>query len=135
MQLLYQAGLDAVAKARGHLRAGEIRERSRQLSRAMEVLAELSGALDREKGGELALNLALLYDYMSRRLQEANAMQVEPPMIEVERLLNTMLEAWKQCPSAEREVEDRHPVAQAASAGAWAVDDPAVSYSSCSFAG
>jgi flagellar protein FliS len=128
VQLLYQAALQAVGHARSHLRRGEIRERSRQITRAMEALAELSGALDAEKGGEIAANLAHLYDYMSRRLQEANAMQVEPPLIEVERLLTTLLDAWKQCGPAPAPVEAATPHALAASAG-WMGEERVAAYS------
>jgi flagellar protein FliS len=127
VQLLYQAALQAVGNARSHLRKGEIRERSRQITRAMEALAELTGALDVEKGGEIAANLARLYDYMSRRLQEANAMQVEPPLIEVERLLNTLLDAWKQCTPASAPVQDTAPHALAAPAS-WMAEERIAAY-------
>jgi flagellar protein FliS len=130
VRLLYQAALDAVTKSRRHLRNGEIRDRSRQITRAMEALAELSGALDREMGGEIAANLGRLYEYMSRRLQEANALQIEPPLVEVERLLATLSEAWNEIGSkAGRESE----LAEASAISTWAAEDGA--YSPAGFAG
>jgi flagellar protein FliS len=95
--LLHRAALSAVGKARIHLRQKEIGARSRQITRAMETLAELVVALDHERGGELARRLIELYDYMGRRLQEANFHQTEPPLVEVERLLGTLLEGWDGC--------------------------------------
>jgi flagellar protein FliS len=133
VRMLYQVALDAVSKAKRHLRNGEIRDRSRQVTRAIEALAELSGALDAEKGGEIAVSLGRLYEYMSRRLQEANALQVEPPLVEVERLLTTLWEAW-------REVEERgaisdHESSLVSHSQAWTPGDTTTAYCSRSVAG
>jgi flagellar protein FliS len=97
VQMLYRGAIAAVGQARGHLRDGEIRQRSEQITRAAEIINELTLSLDREKGGEIAGNLAELYDYIQRRLQDANFRQQEQPLVEVERLLTTLLEAWEKC--------------------------------------
>ncbi|MFN7924310.1 MAG: flagellar export chaperone FliS [Bryobacteraceae bacterium] len=97
VRLLYRAAVDAVAKARVHIRAKEIAARSRQITRAMEILGELAQSLDLEGGGDLARRLLELYDYMGRRLQEANFQQADEPLAEVERLLVTLLDGWERC--------------------------------------
>lgn len=99
VQLLYRGALEAVGKARVHLGQGNIKERSQQITKAADILNELTLSLDRERGGEIAANLAELYDYLQRRLQDANFRQAEDPLIEAERLLSTLLEAWDQFPS------------------------------------
>lgn len=96
VQLLYRGALDSIGKARRFLQGGDIKGRSQQITKALEILTELATSLDRERGGELARTLVELYDYMQRRLQEANFQQVEAPMIEVENLLRTLLEGWEQ---------------------------------------
>src|SRR5450631_4269792 len=58
VKLLYQAAIEAVQAARHHLTRREIVERGRSVSRAVELLAELSGSLDHEKGGEISTRLA-----------------------------------------------------------------------------
>ena len=95
--LLYRGALDAVKKARVCLREDRIKDRSRQVSRATEIIGELSFALDPHKGGEVARNLAELYVYMVQRLTEGNIQQTDPPLAEVESLLQTLLEGWEQC--------------------------------------
>ena len=95
--LLYRGGLDAIGSARRHLAAGDIRARSRSLTRAIEIVAELGHSLDHARGGELSLNLARLYDYVLGRLTEANTMQVDRPLEEAERLMNKLLEGWLEC--------------------------------------
>ena len=99
--LLYRGALDAVSAARRHLRAGDIRERARRINQAYGILLELVTALDHSAGGEISRNLAELYLYMQRRLLDANSQQTEPPLVEVEKLLGTLIEGWKTIPITE----------------------------------
>ncbi len=94
VELLFRGALDAIGSARRHLRSGDIRARSRAISKAMAIITELSLALDHEQGGELSRNLARLYGYTEKLLILANTQQREPPLAEAERLLCTLLEAW-----------------------------------------
>lgn len=94
--ILYGAAQQSVREARRQLAVGNAAERSREISRAVEILVELSCALDREKGGALSGQLVELYDYMVRRLAEAHLRQEDPPLEEVLRLLATLAEAWNE---------------------------------------
>jgi len=94
--LLYRAAGDATRSASAHLAAGRIAERSRQISKALAILTQLSGSLDHAHGGTLSRSLAELYDYMQRRLLEANQRQKAEPLVEVGSLLATLLEGWDQ---------------------------------------
>jgi flagellar protein FliS len=94
VKLLYQAAIEAVQAARHHLTRGEIVERGRSVSRAVELLAELSGSLDHEKGGEISTRLAALYDYLQRTLLDANFRQADDGLAQAEMLLKTLNEAW-----------------------------------------
>jgi flagellar protein FliS len=115
IRLLYQGALAAVREARQHLAAGEIAARSRAVSKAFEILTELTVSLDRERGGEIAVRLAQLYDYIQRRLLEANARQQDEPLAEVLGLLTTLAEAWQEIGETDRPAEPAPaPWAQAA---------------------
>jgi flagellar protein FliS len=92
--LLYQGALQAVRDARRHLAEGNIRERSRRIGSAWAILQELAGSLNPEQGGEIGSRLAALYSYMQTRLMEANALQMDAPLQDVESLLVTLSEAW-----------------------------------------
>jgi len=94
VRLCYQNCAEAVRDAHRYLAKGEIRERSKSISRATGILVKLLTTLDRQQGGEIALNLARLYDYMLRRLNEANLRQADEPLSEVLNLLATLTEAW-----------------------------------------
>jgi flagellar secretion chaperone FliS len=94
VHMLYRGATEAVAAARRHLAAGEIRQRSRQITKSWEILYELSRSLDHERGGEISRRLGALYAYMQTLLLEANARQTDAPLAEVEALLATLGEGW-----------------------------------------
>src|SRR5579864_252848 len=97
IELLYRSALDSIATAKRHLRSGEIRARSRAISKAMAIVTELSLSLNHQAGGEISRNLAELYGYIEKLLIQANVEQCEPPLAEAERLLSTLLEGWIIC--------------------------------------
>jgi len=66
------------------------------LQRAQNIIAELQGSLNHEAGGEIAVTLDRLYDYYSRRLFEANVKKRLEPVIEVERFLQELRDAWAE---------------------------------------
>src|SRR4051794_40906990 len=100
IEMLYKGAIGFINDARRHLRAGDIRERSNAISKAAAILSELSQSLDYEKGGSIAKNLGELYDYMQRLLLKANSEQIEPPLAETAKLLETLLEGWQACTPA-----------------------------------
>jgi flagellar secretion chaperone FliS len=96
VQMLYQGAIGAVQDARHHLANGEIMERSRSITKACAILTELTTALNRDAGGELTKRLGSLYDYMRRKLLEANFRQSDEPLGEVLSLLATLAEGWAE---------------------------------------
>jgi flagellar protein FliS len=95
--ILYRGALDAVANAGVRLASGEIAARSAAISKGVAILHELSMSVNREKGGRLGTDLVELYDYMQRRLLDANVSRTPEPLLEVERLLTVLLEGWREC--------------------------------------
>jgi flagellar protein FliS len=67
-----------------------------QLLKAQSILYELQNGLNLEAGGEFAQTMNRLYEYHTRRLLEANLRKKVEPVIEVERLVGQLREAWAQ---------------------------------------
>jgi len=111
VRMLFGAAAQAVREARRHLAGGDIRARSQEISRATAILMELQTALDTSRGGELAVRLGGLYDYMERRLLEANQQQADTPLAEVLELVSTLAQGWNAVPA-----ETAEPQAAAAPA-------------------
>jgi flagellar secretion chaperone FliS len=96
VRALYRGAIQAVRLARTSLANGQIRERSNAITKACAIIQELTVSLDREAGGEVAVNLAELYVYIHKRLGDANVQQSDAPLAESEKLLSTLLEAWSE---------------------------------------
>ena len=118
IRLLHQGAVAAVRDARRHLAAGDIAARSRAISKTFDILTELVTSLDRQRGGEIAAQLEQLYDYMQRRLIQANAGQTDEPLAEVLSLLATLSEAWEGVEAQQKSAA--MPVAAGPAAGPWA---------------
>ena len=96
ISLLYQGALLAIANAKNSIVRGDIAARGKAISHAILIIdSGLSASLNKEVGGELALNLAALYEYMSHRLLAANISIDMQALDEVTRLLNELKEAWE----------------------------------------
>lgn len=94
VSMLLQGALEKLAKATGAIQRKDIADRGKAISESIRIIDYLRACLDIPNGGTIATGLASLYDYMERRLVEANA-QSNPQIIEeVVTLLNDVKSAW-----------------------------------------
>ena len=117
VQLLYRGALDCITSARRYLKLGDIRARSRAISKAMAIVTELSVSLDHAAGGELSKSLADLYAYTEKLLIQANTEQIDPPLAQAERVLSILLEGWQSSAVSTKQLDGGGP--SAPSAGAY----------------
>lgn len=94
VQMLMQGVLQRVAEARGALERGEVAARGEAIGKAMDILLGLQGALNRELDTDLPDRLDALYDYMQRRLAEANLHGDDRRLVEVAELMRSLKEGW-----------------------------------------
>ncbi|MCH8506840.1 MAG: flagellar export chaperone FliS, partial [Ectothiorhodospiraceae bacterium] len=72
IQMLMEGFLTRVAQARGAMERGQTADKGVEIGKAISIVEGLRVSLDMERGGELSESLASLYEYMQRRLLEAN---------------------------------------------------------------
>lgn len=99
--MLYDGALKAMALAREAFAQPEgepqrIQNINTHLLKAQAIISELQSGLNMEAGGEFARTMHRLYDYHNRRLLEANVRKQVEPVIEVERLVRELRDAWAQ---------------------------------------
>lgn len=99
--MLYDGALKALALAREGFNIPtddphRIQIINEQLLKAQAILTELQSGLNMEVGGDFARTMHRLYDYHNRRLLEANIRKQVEPVIEVERLVRELRDAWAQ---------------------------------------
>ncbi len=94
VQLMLDGALARIAAARGSLDAGELGRKGELIGKAIGLVEGLRVALDVEKGGELAGNLHDLYEYIGRRLLEANLHNDASILEESANLLREIRDGW-----------------------------------------
>jgi flagellar protein FliS len=95
--MLYDGAIAACHNAVGHMQRGEIINKSSMLTKAIMIIESgLRLSLDKRAGGEIALSLDALYDYMGRQLQLANIRNQPELVREVIKLLTELKGAWEE---------------------------------------
>jgi flagellar protein FliS len=99
--LLMDGALERLVKARAHMLRGEVAAKGEAITRCIEILGGLRGSLDAKADPVLVGRLDSLYDYMSRRLLQANLRDDASLIDEVSNLLQPIRDSWVQiAPSA-----------------------------------
>jgi len=94
IQMLLEGALGKIALAKRFMIDGSIAEKGEHISWSISIISGLRGSLDAEKGGEIAKNLDSLYEYMERRLLEANIKNNTEYLDEVSGLLREIKSSW-----------------------------------------
>ena len=92
--LLLDGALERISKAKGHMVRGERGPQGELIGRVIDIVASLDAYLDMEAGGEIAVKLQSLYDYMVRKLFDANRHNDTDELAEVEHLLLEIKAGW-----------------------------------------
>jgi len=98
IQMLMEAALDKIAKAKGLIANKQIAEKGHQLGTVVSIIDALKASLDHSVGGEISQNLDALYDYMIRKLTEANVSNDTTLLDEVANLLKDVKSGWDSIP-------------------------------------
>lgn len=129
VMMMFEGVIESAHRAQGAILNQDSATKVAEISRAVRILQEgLRTSLDLENGGELAQNLANLYDYCATRLAQANARNDAEALAEVSRLMKQVADAWKQMRTGvetqapEKEAPSLHQPAPPTSMGrtAWA---------------
>lgn len=94
IQLLMERFLTKVALAKRHMAAGEVSGKGEAISSAISIVDCLRASLNHEPNAELSGNFDALYDYMARRLLEANLKDDIDATDEVAGLMREIKSAW-----------------------------------------
>ena len=93
-QMLMEGVLQRLAEARGAMQRQSIAGKGEAIGKAVSIVGGLRASLNKEVGGDMAASLDDLYDYMQRRLLEANLRSSEALIDEVMDLMRTVKSGW-----------------------------------------
>ncbi|WP_461536164.1 flagellar export chaperone FliS [Spongorhabdus nitratireducens] len=96
VQMLFEALLDNIARSRGAMERKDYSLKGISLGKCLDILAALRTGLDLDDGGEVAGNLASLYQYCSERITKANLTNEPEILDEVSGILVEIKSGWDQ---------------------------------------
>jgi flagellar secretion chaperone FliS len=94
VQMLMEGGLTRLAQARGAMERDQTALKGELIGKTIGIIGGLREGLNLEQGGEVAVNLDSLYEYMVARLLEANLKNEAAPLDEVAGLLRNVKTGW-----------------------------------------
>lgn len=94
--MLFEGALVSISSAIQHMQAGNMEAKGKAISKAVSIIDEgLRASLDKKVGGEIALSLDSLYEYMVSRLMMANLKNQPNTLEEVHQLLSGLKDSWE----------------------------------------
>lgn len=110
--MLFEGAMVAVASGIQHMQSGDIPNKGKSISKAITIIENgLRASLDKKVGGEIALNLDALYEYMCTRLVTANLKNQPAILEEVYQLLKGLKDAWESITPASATAPQAAPAA------------------------
>ena len=93
--MLYDRLLQSILRAREELALGrDLDLVHKELVLGQRILGELELTLDTDRGGELATNLAQLYEFCAHQLVTANTTKTTEPLEVAEEIVREIRTAW-----------------------------------------
>jgi flagellar secretion chaperone FliS len=94
VEMLYAGVLERIGRARAGIQQGDVVLKTGALSSALAIVEHLRISLDFQAGGEIARNLDALYEYIGRRLLQANLHSDTRILDEVATLVRSLKDTW-----------------------------------------
>lgn len=94
--LLYEGAITFLVRAKEALDKQDFEAKCNFLNRAQDVITELNSSLNMNEGGEVAVNLRKLYNFMGEQLVKSKIKDDARLIETVVDMLSSLLEAWRQ---------------------------------------
>jgi len=94
IQLMMERIIAKISMARGHMEREDVSTKGKLIGDAIDIISGLQTSLNHKADETLAGNFDALYDYMKRRLLEANLRNDAKILMEVAGLMAELKEAW-----------------------------------------
>jgi flagellar protein FliS len=104
IQMLMEGALEKISLAKSYMQDGKLGPKAQHITWAISIIDGLRISLDKDSGGDIAQNLEALYDYMARRLVDANVKNDIALLDEVTSLLLEVKGAWDAIPEEAKNV-------------------------------
>lgn len=107
IELLLQGARSHIATAQGNIQRNQIKEKGEHLGKALSIIEGLKMSLNQEQGGEIAINLLRLYDYIQSIITKANLQNDEDLLAQSNVLLAEVHQAWQSITPGSSAVDEK----------------------------
>jgi flagellar protein FliS len=94
VQILYTELIQSLDRTHLAMDQKDYVAKSTHITKVLSILHVLASSLDYDKGGEVAISLARLYEWARRRVIEASRENMLPVIEEVRKAVSDIAEAW-----------------------------------------
>lgn len=95
INLLLQGAKKHIASAQGNIERKQLAQKGEHLSRALGIIAGLKSCLNKEEGGDIAMNLLQIYESIEVMILKANLNNDARLLVQSNNLLGQIHEAWQ----------------------------------------
>ena len=92
--MLFDRAIVLLDRAKNEILEKQYEEKGYSLTKANEIIAELLGALDMEKGGEIASSLSRLYNFVMHEIIDADKNKNTNAIDNAKRIVSELRESW-----------------------------------------
>ncbi len=112
--MLYDGAISYLKTAKQYLAKNDLSGKGMYIAKAQDIIDELNNSLNMNEGGEIAVNLRKIYNFLYFYLVKANLSKNQKMVDEVINILSSLRDAWKQINLNETNTEgtDKIPVEQ-----------------------
>jgi flagellar protein FliS len=93
--MCYEGAIDSLKIGKQKIAEKDYEEKGRNIAKARDIISEMKSSLNFEEGGSIASNLDSLYNYMLKRITEADLGNNVPAIEDVIGMLVDLKSAWE----------------------------------------
>ena len=94
--ILYEHAIRTLRLAMTQIENRDLAGKQRTLGNALRTIHHLQTSLDMRRGGDIAIELNKIYQYLSNKILEASIHLKVEPLQESVKLLSTLLDSWRE---------------------------------------
>lgn len=101
IQMMFEGALQRLAQSRYAIENNDVQSKGIYIGKAIGIITGLNNSLNMDAGGDIANNLSDLYDFMLRKISEANLNNDVQAIDDVCEIIRTIKEGWDAIPQNE----------------------------------
>ena len=121
IQLLLEGALTRLSMAKRFIEREDFEAKNEKIGNAIDIISALQESLDHERYGEPDGDMERLYDYMTRRLFDANRLNDNDIINEVMGLILEIKAGWEGIRDSYEELKGQNTAADNSASGSYSV--------------